>query len=287
VSSEITLLILLRMKLKKLYKHDNKKQIWRILPTTNNKVVLEERDAKTKEVFFSCLDIASGKKIFKDFQLEEKNWCGIESIYKNIILFHTYGKPDMPNHKSIIAFDIDTQKVLWQNDNYVFSFVYDDKVYCFQQKFESKVFFALDYFTGNVVDDFGNDTSAINKLKEESDAKFWGQNYLFPEYFNRNNSAEMDYQKFLKNILTEKVIKGEISYLNYEGILLFNYHEVAKNNTYTNIFYAVDLIKNKFLLKETLDKNLINLMPESFFVKDNFLFLIVDKTKLLAYQIKE
>jgi hypothetical protein len=273
------------MKLKKLYKHDNKKQIWRILPTANNKIVIEERDAKTKEVFFSCLDIESGKKIFKDFQLEEKNWIGIESIYKDIIFFHTYGKPDMPAHKSVIAFDILSQSILWQNDSYVFSFVYEGKVYCYQQRFESRVFFALDYLTGNVIEDFGNDTAAINKLKEESDAKFWEQNYLFPEYFNRNNSAEMDYQKFLKEILTEKVIKGEISYLRYEDILLFNYHEVSKSNSLSNEFAAVDLLKNKFLLKETLDKNLINLMPESFFVKDNFLFLIVDKTKLLVYQI--
>ena len=275
------------MKLKKLYKHDNGKQIWRILPTTNNKVVVEERDSKTKEVFFSCLDMESGKKIFKDFQLEEKNWIGIESIYNDIIFFHSYGKPDMPAHKSIIAFDILSQSILWQNDSYVFSFVYEEKVYCYQQRFESRVFFALDYLTGNVLKDFGNDTSSINKLKEESDAKFWKQNYLFPEYFNRNNTAEKDYQKYFKQVLTEKVIKGEISYLNYEGILLFNYHEVSKSNTLSNEFAAVDLLKNKFLLKETLDKNLINLMPESFFVKDYFLFLIIDKAKLLVYSIME
>ena len=226
-------------------------------------------------------------KLKKLYKHDNKNWIGIESIYKDIVFFDTYGKPDMPAHKSIIAFDILSQSILWQNDSYVFSFVYEEKVYCYQQRFESRVFFALDYLTGNVLEDFGNDASTINKLKEESDAKFWEQNYLFPEYFSRNNSAEIDNQKYLKQILTEKVIKGEISYLNYEGILLFNYHEVDKNNTYTNIFTVVDLIKNKILFEETLDKNLVNLMPESFFVKDNFLFLIVDKTKLLVYQIKE
>lgn len=273
------------MKLKKLYKHDNKKQIWRILPTTNKKVVIEERDSDTKEVFFCCFEIESGKKIFDEFQLEEKNWCGIESIYNDIIFFHSYGKPDMPVHKSIIAFDINSQSILWQNDNYVFSFVYADKIYCFQQRFESKVFFALDYLTGNVIEDFGNDTTVINQLKEQYDTKFWEQNYFFPEYFNRSSQAEEDYQKYLQQVLTEKVIKGEISYLNYEGILLFNYHEVSKSNTLSNEFVAIDLLKNKILLKETLDKNMINLMPESFFVKDNFLFLIVDKTKLLVYQI--
>ncbi len=275
------------MKLKKLYKHFNRKQIWRILPTTNNKVVIEERDTATKEVFFNCLDIESGKKIFKDFQIGEKNWCGIESIYNDIIFFHTYGKPDMPAHKSIIAFDILSQSILWQNDSYIFSFIDNDKIYCYQQRFEGRIFFALDYLTGNVLEDFGNDTSTINKLKEESDAKLWEQNYLFPEYFNRNYSAEKDYEKYLQQLLTGKVIKGEINYLNYKDILLFNYHEVSKSNTLSNEFAAVDLFKNKILLKETLDKNLINLMPESFFVKDNFLFLIVDKTKLVVYQIKE
>jgi len=275
------------MKLKKLYKHDNKKQIWRIIPTSNKKLVLEERDSKTKEVFFSCIEIESGKKLFTEFQLEEKNWIGIESIYNDIIFFHAYGKPDMPSHKSIIAFDILSSSILWKNDNYVFSFVYEDKVYCYQQRFESRVFFALDYLTGNILEDFGNDVTVINQLKEKVDKDFWKQNYLFPENFNRNDPLDGNYKKYLHQVLIEKVIKGELNYLKKYDLLMFNYHEVSKTNTLNNEFIVVDLIKNKILLKETLDKNLINLMPESFFIKDNFLFLIVDKIKLFVYQIIE
>ncbi|HMN25346.1 MAG TPA: DUF4905 domain-containing protein [Ignavibacteriaceae bacterium] len=275
------------MKLKKQYKHDNKKQIWRILPTANQKLVIEERDASTKEVFFNCLEIESGKKIFKNFQLDEKNWIGIESIFNDIIFFHAYGKPDMPAHKSIIAFDIKSQTILWQNDSYVFSFVFEDKVYCYQQRFESRVFFALDYLTGNVIEDFGIDVAIVNELKEKSEKEFYEQNYFFPEYFNRNSSVENEWQKYLSNALTENVIKGEISYLRFKDFLLFNYHEVSKSNTLNNIFTVVDLSKNKIILKEILDKSLSSLMPESFFVKDKFLFLIVDKTKVLIYKIME
>lgn len=274
------------MQLKKLYKHDNGKQIWRILPATNKKVVVEELDVKTKEVFFSCLEIESGKKIFKDFQLDEKNWIGIESIYNDIIFFHTYGKPDMPAHKSIIAFDIPSQTIIWQNDSHVFAFVFDNKVYCYQQRFENRIFFALDYLTGNIVQDFGSDVLVINQLKEKVNEDFWKQNYLFPEYFNRDDSVTDVYQKYIQKILNENVVKGEVSFMKINDLLLFNYHEVSKMNTLNNIFTAVDLTKNKILLSETLDKNLVNLMPESFFIKDNFLFLIVDKTKLFVYQIK-
>ena len=275
------------MKLKKLYKHDNKKQIWRILPTANKKLVIEERDPITKEVFFNCLEISSGKKLFKDFQLDEKNWIGIESIYKDIVFFHTYGKPDMPAHKSIIAFDVLTKTVLWQNNNYVFLFVNDDKVYCYQQRFESRVFYALDYLTGNIVKDFGDDFETINQLKEKADNEFYTEKYLFPEYFNRKSLESDKHQKYLQQILSDNVVKGDISYLVINDILLCNYHEVSKTNTLTNIFSAVDLNKNKILLNETLDKNLTSLMPESFFIKDDFLFLIVDKTKLFVYQIKD
>ena len=275
------------MKLKKLYKHDSKKQIWRILPTSNNKVVIEERDIKTKEVFFSCSEINSGKKLFREFQLDEKNWIGIETVYNDLIYFHKYGKPDMPMHKGIFAFDISSKSVLWQNDNYVFAFVYEDRVYCYQQRFENRIFFALDYLTGNVVEDFGSDVSTINLLKEKVDEEFWQQNYLFPEYFNRNDSVTNIHQKYIQKVLDENVIKGEVSFMKIKDLLLFNYHEISKSNTYSNIFTTVDLSKNKILLQETLDKNLVNLMPDSFFVKDNFLFLIVDKTKLFVYQIKE
>ena len=275
------------MKLKKLYKHYNGKQIWRILPTSSSKVVIEEREIETKEVFFSCLEINSGEKLFNEFQFDEKNWIGIESIYKDIIFFHAYRKPDMPAHKSIIAFDIHSKSVLWQNDDYVFSFINDDKVFCYQQRFESRVFFALDYLTGNAVDDFGSDTAKLQQPREEADNEFENQNYLFPEYFRHTNVVSEEFQKHLQQFLTNNVIKGDISYLKVVDLLMYSYHQVSKNNTLDNIFASFDLRKNKILLKVTLDKNLVNLIPESFFVKDNFLFLIVDKTKLFVYQIKD
>lgn len=275
------------MQLKKLYKHDNEKQIWRIVPTANNKVLLEERDQKTKEVFFSLLDIQSGKQIFNELQFEEKNWIGIETIYNDLIFFHTYGSREMPAHKSIIAFDTISQSVIWQNDKYVFSFLYDDKIYCYQQRFESRKFYTLNCFTGEVIEELNDDVSSLNALKEKSLEDFEKQNYLFPEYFNRNDIPLKNYQKYLIQVLEENVIKGDISYLLFNDILIFNYHQVNDEGTLDNNIVAVDLPQNRILLKDTLDKNLINLMPESFFIKDNFLFLIVDKTKLSIYKIVE
>jgi hypothetical protein len=136
------------MNIKKLYSYSNKKQIWRLLPTDTNKLIIEERDLDKKQVFFNCLQSDTGIKIFKNFQLDEKFWIGIETIYKDVIFFHKFTKPDMPAHKGIIVFDINNQKILWQNDELNFLFVSDDKLFCFQQNFENQNYSSLDFKTG-------------------------------------------------------------------------------------------------------------------------------------------
>ena len=159
------------MEIKKLYSYSNKKQIWRLLPTQTGKLVIEERDPETKEVFFTCLDIKTGKKIFENFQLEEKFWVGIEEIYKDTIYFHKFRKPDMPGHLGIVSFDIKTKNILWETDEYIFLFIYDDELYCYKDRFEGRSFYKLDYRSGKLIADLGEDVTEINSLREKN--AFW------------------------------------------------------------------------------------------------------------------
>ena len=79
------------MNLTKLYSYKSSGQIWRILISDNEKLVMETRDRSSKEVSIQCFNLFSGEKVFTDFQLEEKHWIGIETIYKDVILFHKFG----------------------------------------------------------------------------------------------------------------------------------------------------------------------------------------------------
>jgi len=65
------------MKLKKKYKFDNGRQIWRIIPTNSGKLIIEEREPEKKQAYFHCLERESGKKLLSNFQLEDKFWVGI------------------------------------------------------------------------------------------------------------------------------------------------------------------------------------------------------------------
>ena len=75
-------------KISKTYSFTNKKQIWRLLLTKSDKLIIETRDTENKEVFFTCLDAFTGEPVFKNLQMDEKFWIGIETTYKDIIFFH-------------------------------------------------------------------------------------------------------------------------------------------------------------------------------------------------------
>ncbi len=156
------------MKIKKKYSYTNNRQIWRLLPTSTGKLIIEDRDTQNKEVFFNCLEINSGKKIFANLQLEEKFWIGIETIFEDIIIFHKFAKPDMPGHSSIIAFDINSQKVIWQNEDLTFLFVHDQNIFVYKQRFEDRLYFSLNISSGEIIEEIGNDASDIKCFKRIS-----------------------------------------------------------------------------------------------------------------------
>ncbi len=272
--------------LKKNYSFSSKRNIWRLIPTSSKFLVIEERDIITKEVFFNCLNLNDGKVFFKNFQLEEKHWIGIESVHNNLIFFHKFQKPDMPVHKGIYTFNILNQKMIWQNDDLLFLFVMDDKVYAYQSTFEGRQYFVLDYDTGNVIEELGNDFSLINKLREELISNDFVSTFLYPEQFNENLDTD-DAARLMKGFIAERNIVGKINWLAVKNLIMFNYHEQNSDNTFNNYFKVFDSTKQKYTLNETLNSKNKNLISDSFFIVGELLFLLVEKTKLVVYRIMQ
>lgn len=272
------------MNIKKQYIYNNNRQIWRIIPG-GNRVIIEERSPENKEVFFNCIDIISGDEIFSDIQLDEKFWVGIEAVEDDYIFFHKFPKPDMPNHKSIITLDINSSSVLWENDELTYFFYFNDKVVCYNQSFEKRDYFLLNALTGEIISELGNDHEKVMQLRQDSIEDYYAEGYLFPLEFRREISPETDFEKYLHSYVQKFVIKGSIDYINIDNLLLFNFHEVTDGNLFNNIFAAVNLDSGKVLMKEILNEKINNLMPDSFFVRDNLLFLLFEKTKFGVYSI--
>ena len=273
------------MKFKKHIQYKTPKQIWRILITDSEKLLIEKRDTNNKEVLFDCYVLETKEKIFEDFQLEEKFWIGVERIYKDIIYFHKYAKPDMPGHKDITALDINTQKVIWKNEQYAFLFIHKDKLYAYKQKFEGRVFYSLNYKTGELIEELGEDTQKMNKLYDEAREAEDYSHYNFPARYNENQ-IEPGVKEIVTGFKNKFDIKGEVEYNKVNNTLLMSFHNKAIGESLLNRFSAVDINTREEIFSEVLSPSTDTFMTDSFFIYKDFLFLLKEKNGVDVLKIK-
>ncbi|HEY6437714.1 MAG TPA: DUF4905 domain-containing protein [Ignavibacteriaceae bacterium] len=236
------------MKIKKIYKFDNKRQIWRIIPADEGKLIVEERDLEKKQAYFHCLTLDSGKKLLNNFQLDDKFWVGIEAVKNDIIYFHKFAKPDMPKHKGIYAFDIKTRKIFWENPDFIYQFILRDKLYSYVEKFGGRKFYALNPMNGEIIDELGENYKMINALRDESINEENNKGYLFPEDFEVDLANSDNVAEFIKSLRNNFVISGKIEYILKNQLLMMRFHEANSRGNLTNNFKAVDLSTVNYIL---------------------------------------
>jgi len=273
------------MKLKKNYRFDNKRQIWRIIPTKAGKLIIEEREHEIKQAYFHCLTLDSGKKILSNFQLDDKFWVGVEAVHDDIIFFHKFAKPDMPKHRGIFAFDLAKKEIIWQNPELIFLFLLNGKLYAYKEKFEGRNYYSIDTISGEIIEEIGEDSASINNLRNQSRIEENDSGYLFPEIFEVDSAADIRVNNVINFLKNHLVISGKIEFILKKELMMISFHEVNSKGTFNNLFKAVDLSTGKYILEEVINKETNLFLTDSFFVKDNLLFLLYGKTRLEVYKI--
>ena len=275
------------MDFNKHFKFSDGNQIWRLLITDSDKLVIETRDTDKKEVFFSCVDLQTGKELFKKFQFEEKYWIGIEKIHDDIIFFHRFVKPDLPGHREIIAFDINTQKILWQTMEFTFLFIYKDKLYASKELFEGNKFFILDYKSGEIVSELETDANDLTRLKNLAEEETDYGDYVFTENFDEKNSYIDDsIKEIIKSRLGNSEYSGNIEFAVIKDLLLFNFHAKTGEDNLTNKFYATDITTGEEKYSAILNTNTNAYAPDSFFCYKNYGIVLKEKQEVEVFKIE-
>jgi len=273
------------MKLKKNYRFDNNRQIWRIIPTNEGKLIIEERELGKKQTYFHCLSLDSGKKLLSNFQLEDKFWVGIETVKDDIIFFHKFAKPDMPKHRGIFAFNIKSKEMIWQNPEFIFLFSLDDKIYIYKDKFEGRNYHSINASNGEIIEDLKDNFELINQIRNESSVNVNDESYLFPEAYDSELDIEHSAKNFINSLRNDFVISGKVEYILKDQSLMLSFHEANSQGSLTNHFKAIDLSGGKYILEEVINKETSLFLTDSFFIKDDLLFLLFGKTRLVVYKI--
>ncbi len=273
------------MKIKKKYSFKDKNQIWRLLITDTDLLVIETRNTKTREVFFNCLDIHSGKRKFSNMQLEEKSWIGIETIYKDIIFFHQYAKPDMPEHRRISAYDMNLQKELWKNDEFTFGFVTDGVIYAHINTMVGEKYFPLDFKTGEIISEEAINGEELLELRSKSESEKDYSDYRFPEIYNPKFAVNETIRKFVEQQTAGLDITGNIEYITFNNLLMMNFHSQISFENIRNEFAAVEMNSGKKIYSELLNKSAKAFVPDSFFIYKDILILLKEKNEVIICRI--
>lgn len=272
------------MKLKKVIKFKDGNQVFRILVSGNDRLVIETRNTDSKEAYYHSVDLNTGKKLLAGFQLDEKFWIGIEKIIDDVIIFHKYAKPDMPGHNGIIVVGINEKKILWQNDNAEFIAAGNEKVYCARRSFGLTEFAALDLFSGEELEVLGRDVKIIEKLMSDSEAEEDYSDYLFPEKYSGDKIDE-EIESIILSYTGDLDISGDIEYIKSGTMLISNFHFRVSSDKLANRLIAVDLNSKKELLNMVLNSEAVMFVPDSFFIYKNSIILLKEKKEVFVYKI--
>jgi hypothetical protein len=262
--------------------------IWRMVLAEHGRLVAECRDPENKVVSFFCLNMTSGKELWRDLRLDEPWWVGIEAVQKNVVLLHAFAKPDMPEHKGIRAFDLASGVQLWRNDDAAYWFGFGDRVIAYRDFFERRVGYEIDLQSGRLLKTHEGSLEELHALRRQAAEHQNLPDVMLPEIFPEDSEPAL--AALIGKETKGKEISGRIEYVCHQDALLFNFHfpmrvHIGESPSFENNFVVYRLKDKKRVFAEVIGQNLAGYVPDSFFVKHPYAFFIKDRKTLTAVRI--
>jgi hypothetical protein len=263
--------------------------IWRMVLADPGFLIGECRDPQARLASFFAVETESGNVLWKDLRLVEQWWVGLEAVHNNVILFHGFASPDMPEHRGIQAFDMRTGRELWSNHDFSFWFCHQDQVIVYRDMFERRVGHELDLQTGSLIRTHEASLQELHELRQRAAAEQTMPDAILPEFFEEKKAGE-EVSQLVKKETKGKSLAGNIEYLRQGDILVFNYHErrsgdAAQPPSLENHLFVYQLSPRKRRFAEIIGRNLTGYVPDSFFVNRGHLLFVSNQRVLTALNL--
>lgn len=251
----------------------------------------EARDKDAKRVSFFAIDGSTGVPLWQNLGFEEPWWIGIEDVTDEVLLLHKFASPDMPQHRGIIALELKTGKRLWSNDEATFWFSHKTSVYVHRLLFEKRVASELDAKSGAVTKEFSEDGEpSLYRIREEA-IRSNQDGLQFPEVVDPTLNVS-EYAAVLKRELPAKGLLGAVELAVAGHFTVFNYHTVAleageEGTLVDSRLKIIDDRTGNAVYSDTLSRNSVGPVPDSFFIRNRTLFYIKDQKTLVAVQLTD
>ncbi len=279
-------------RLKPYYRFSQDGNIWRLFFNNSNIIAGETRDIKTKQAYIFSFDFVQKKQLVKNLQFKEKWWFAIDAVNDKYIFVSSFKNPEVPEHRGFEAIDIRSGNKIWDNDELEFFFADNEHVFAVKQLFESKIIYKLDTNDGSIIVEYKNEDELLSVIELK---KVNGIN----TYRGLINTDIMDMDDVILksrfNEIIEKLkasnLTGAVEYINSNDYLVLNYHSSSgvnlKNlneNLLTNKMEIYDK-ENNLIFEDILNQETSSYVPDSFFVKEGYLFHIKEKSELICINL--
>ncbi|MCS7005103.1 MAG: DUF4905 domain-containing protein [Cytophagales bacterium] len=247
------------------YDVGEKKQIWKLHIDffQPNHLIVETR--KNGEIFCTVLDIQNQTILQPEFALPTDWYCSISQIANHVMFITRYEGTHNPIAASIIAFDIENQKILWEKLKAHFVEAQPEVVCIIQNE-------AISWLETKS----GKTTHKPSQFSQKKTRVILPQHYLqSDEYFTW-------IKDFLKTKCIEDIV-GAIDYWEDSHTFLISYYQ-PYNQQLTNYLSAFDKHGNE-LWSYLLQANLKGISDETFFIMNQNVIFVQNKRFLYVKKL--
>jgi hypothetical protein len=263
--------------------------VWRLLFTGKGRIVGECRDQEKKTVSFFCLDEESGKPVWQDLRLDEEWWVGIEAVLGDTLVLHGFASPDMPEHRGIRAYDVESGTLRWRNNDATYWFGAGDRLFAYRDFFERRVGYEIELGTGELKTTFDQSLQELHEIRRQVAEAEPATDMTLPEILSEG-SVEPAIHAFVSRLTKGKGIAGNIEFIRASDILAFNYHLRARGGAaqtplFENHLYVYRYPHGTRLFSDVTARGLKAQVPDAFFIRRRRLFYVKDQRTLIALRL--
>jgi hypothetical protein len=257
--------------------------MWRIVVTPRGRLAGEVRDAKKLTVHFFCVDGRSGTVLWQHATFGEQWWMGIEALCGETLLLHKYTTPSMPEHRGIIAVEIESGKELWRDEDMRFECCLHESIVASRSTVLGKQIEERDARTGSLVRTF-SEAEAEDVCRASS---FERTTIEMPAAMADPAADPSANAAVLRSQCDTATLVGPVGYLERDGLLIFAYHQpsTSSEGRVQTTLTILDRGTNAVLFSERVQQSASTLPAEIFFVWQNMLYYLEEQTTLIAINL--
>ncbi|MDJ1497986.1 DUF4905 domain-containing protein [Cytophagaceae bacterium DM2B3-1] len=249
--------------------------IWRVIPDLHKPYLILEIRHSSHKVLFAAVDIHQKTLMWTNWSPSERWWSSGVAADRGILFLQIFPDGQNPNPRGIIALNIETQQICWEQIELQFmQLASDGSVLTRRIKEALPEYFTLDALSGKII--------------QQSDAPLFpasvpSSSSIFPVHY----TSEDDYFQIIAEFLSKtlKILpKNALEYAETKHSIIISYYIYAEDQV-ENYLVVFDIHSRVPLLHEKIATQRTGIGKGTFFVFEQLLIFIKEQTLLLGYEI--